>query len=164
MDSKTYFTEKICWKWASKFLLINGDITEDIYMKLYDMDKLEENGYEIPIDIFTKLNDVIVVYPEEVSEIIKEEVNFLINGNIYNELLWVSYLVECLVEGYITGEKYEKYRNAIDFTLPLGKKEYYIINEILDYLRVEGVKRVPSLIDDFKNPSFDVLMAANKLC
>lgn len=154
-------TEKMCWKLAVKFLLINKDITEKDYMYMHDMDKLK--NHSISSDTFSKIHDVIDVYPEALSELVKEEADFLINGNITDELLWVSYLVECLIDGEIDKEKYKQYRNAIDFTLPLGKKEYYLINDILNYLRIKNVKRVPSLINDFKNPSFDVLMAANKL-
>jgi len=161
---KSYISEKMCWKLAVKFLLINKDINEEEYMYIHDMDKLENNGYSIRSDIFKKIHDVIGIYPEALSELVKEEADFLINGNIRDELLWVSYLIECLIDGEIDEEKYKQYRNAINFTLPLGKKEYYLINEVLNYLRIKNIKRVPSLINDFNNPSFDLLMAANNIC
>lgn len=159
----TCITEKMCWKLAVKFLLINKDITENEYMHMHDMDKMRDSGYSISSNILKKVHDVIDVYPEALSELVKDEADFLINGNITNELLWTSYLIECLLDGEIDDIKYKQYRNAIDFSLPLGKKEYYLINDILNYMRIKHMKRVPSLINDFKNPSFEVLMTANEL-
>lgn len=156
-----YVTDKMCWKLSTKFLFLNKKITEEQYEHLYDLDKID---FEYQVDPYTigEINNIIETHPDGVTELIKKDAMFLLNGEISNKLLWISYLIECLSDEQIDREKFEEYKNAINFDILLTEKDYYLINEILNYLRVKTIKNEPSLIGYMRDPSFEVLMAANK--
>lgn len=155
-------TENMCWKLGVKFLFLKGEILEEEYSYIYDMNSLNE-GSKISIELYNKIHDALYLTPEMVAGLIKMETRFLIDGEISNKRLWITYLFECLHDGKIDADKYKKYREAIDFDTPITESERYIINEILDYVRIKGIKNEPSLVEYISNPSFNVLMAANNL-
>jgi len=154
-----------CWKLAIKFLLINRDITEEEYKNLHDFNVLMKNRVEVDKSISIRVDDILEIYPQVLIKLIQTETAFLIDRKIPDnfEMYWVSYLIECLTGGYINEDTYQIYRNSINFDTPITKKEYYLIDEVLEYLRTKTVKKAPSVINFIDNPSFDVLMAANEL-
>ena len=156
-------TDEICWRLGAKFLLMSKEITEEQYGEIYNLERLISTETQVDPVIYKKIWGVIESKPKLVAELIKLETDFLLNGNISNEMLWVTYLIECFYDGEIDEVEYEIYRFSIDFDIPRTEKEYYVINRVLEYLRIKTVTNEPTLIDNIHNPSFDVLMAANNV-
>jgi len=161
----------ISWKLYIKELYLKGDITEGelkiFYPINFRFDKLNTVRELIVSELIINMieRDIKNKDLESMRKLIQNDVNILLDGKVekISEKEWCFYLFECFHHKLITEEKYEVYKKSINFNKPLTKEEQSIINNVLDILRIRLVNSYPETIKFMESPSFDVLMAANKI-
>lgn len=144
-------------------------MNEDEFIYMYDKDFLysediNQQQYKIIQFITNLISD-----SDGFSQLINEEMSFVFEGKLpddkqYFRKHWMFHLTECLDEGHIDSDDLDVLISAVDFSNPeWTENERYKIFTILDMIRINMMVKVPTSFEYFVNPSFDVLMFANKM-
>jgi len=144
-------------------------ISSEEFLHMYDreflyQDYLTEKEYDIVKFIVDLISDA-----DGFQELINEEMPFVFGGTLpddkeYFRKHWLYHLAECLDEGHIDEEDFSNLSTSIDFLNPeWNEDEKMKVMTILDMLRITILAKVPSSIEYFENPSFEVLMYVNDI-
>ena len=127
-------------------------------------ENLNEKEYEIVEYISCLIED-----NDTFDELVNDDMTFVFDGELpENKLLfekhWIFHLIECLDDSNINDDEFHELSVSIDF----DNKEWSDDEKakalfILDMLRISMIAKAPMSMEFFKNPSFDVLMFANKM-
>lgn len=146
-----------------------GVISKEEFLKMYEREFIYKDF------ISPKEASVITFVTELISdtdsfaEHIQSENAFIFDGVVPDKKSefkkhWLFYLAECLEEGHIDSEDFDTLLNGIDFEKSDWTEEEDLkVKTVLDILRVDMVGRIPSAMEFFKNPSFELLMFANDM-
>jgi hypothetical protein len=164
MNTKDATEYSILWEIPLKELYIRGEITEREFRKFYNTKPKRnfENPREQEI-----IDSMLGILDDQdtFKQLAKKETDFILEGKLSKtfDLEWGIYLYNCLSKKLISEDDYFYYMTSIDFSTSLDTDDHEVIDKIIDILRVYMVKNSPDTISYIEKPSFDVLVAANKL-
>jgi hypothetical protein len=164
MKTKDATEHSILWEIPLKELYIRGDITEREFRKFYNTTPKRNAKNARDQKIIDSMMDIL---DDEgaFKQLAKKETDFILEGKLSGtfDKEWGIYLYNCLSKQLISEDDYFYYMTSIDFSSPLDTDDHEVIDKIIDILRVYMVKNSPDTISYIEKPSFDVLVAANKL-
>ena len=103
------------------------------------------------------------------ASLMKEEVSILSKGILPEDKrnfkkVWVSYLLDCLNNHYITDGQYDTYYRSIAFEgIDWIDHEREVAKDVIDMIRFMLVHQNRNIVDYIENPSFELLMYVNDL-
>jgi len=146
-----------------------GVISKEEFLKMYEREFIYK-------DFISPKEESVIAFVADLmsntdifSQHIQSENTFIFDGAVPDKKsefkkYWIFYLAECLEEGHIDSEDVATLLNGIDFEKSDWTEEEDLkVKTVLDILRIDMVGRIPSAIDFFKNPSFELLMFANDM-
>ena len=159
----------IFWRIGLREVYSLGIIGHNEFLYMYDRNFIYKE------DLTAKEADIIefisslIADTESFAQLVNEEMAFIFGANVPEDKRvfrkhWMFHLAECLEEEHIDKEDFSNLYSSIDFTnSDWTEIEKTKVFSILDMLRINMLARVPASIEFFENPSFEVLMFANKL-
>jgi hypothetical protein len=167
---KVISSELKFWKLALRETYYLGLITEVDLIRMhtsafYNTISDENHKDSSQIEVVLSVMDNTDLF----ANLIKEEVDIISKGTLPDDKrtfkkMWVSYLLDCLDESYITDGEFEVYYDSIEFngsTWTADERES--AQDVVEIVRFMLLHQNPNMIEYIENPSFDMLMYANDL-
>jgi len=159
----------IMWRIGLREVYSLGMIDIKEFMYMYDKNFLysdDVTSYEAEVvEFITSL----IADVENFTSLVNEEMSFIFGGILPDDKVhfkkhWIFHLAECLEVGHIDEEDLDVLLRAVDFNNhEWTEDERYKIFTILDIIRISMLVKIPKSFEFFDNPSFEVLMFANKM-
>jgi len=164
-------TELKFWKLALRESYHLGLITESDLIRMHSAAFYESLSESMNA---TDSANVAVVFDvmgdiQLFANLMKDEAQILITGVVPGDKsmfkkMWISYLLDCRSDKYITDEQFDVYYNSIEFDgIKWSKHEREAAHDIIEVIRLMLVHQNSNLMEYIENPSFDLLMYVNNL-
>ena len=166
----TVSTELKFWKLALREAYYLDLIDEPDFVKMYSLEFYESldnlsRRDKVPVQIVFD----VMKNSELFAYLLREEVRIISTGDVpedkrYFRRHWLSYLMDCLHDGYINANQYDVYRTSINFdSSEWSDSERSMAESIIGMIQFSIVHENPKAGQFIEKPSFELLMFMNDL-
>lgn len=158
------------WKLALRESYYLELITEDQLIRMHTSEFYD--SINSPIGSDRKAIDIVLSVMHDTvlfANLMKEEARILSKGILPTDKrtfkkIWISYLLDCLNDNYITDSQFDIYYHSIEFDgFEWDDHECKAAQDVIEMIRFMLVHQNPKIVEYIENPSFDLLMYVNDL-